>query len=61
MQCQSSTEAEICAGVNATKDIKFVRAILQFLKLNVEEQLEELASTYEEMEDLLPKLDTSVF
>ena len=30
---QSTTESEICAGVAATKDIKFVRQVLSFLKM----------------------------
>ena len=30
---QSSTEAEICAGVNAAKDITFIRNVLTFLGL----------------------------
>ena len=33
VSAQSSTEAEICAGVAATKDIKFIRQILTFLKM----------------------------
>ena len=31
----SSTEAEMCAGVGATKDILFVRQILKFLKVGI--------------------------
>ena len=30
---QSTTEAEICAGVNASKDITFIRHILTFLQM----------------------------
>ena len=33
LTAQSSTEAEICAGVAATKDIKFIRQILTFLEM----------------------------
>ena len=33
VSAQSSTEAEICAGVAATKDIKFIRQILTFLEM----------------------------